>query len=345
MGQEPDPALLLRPLRHGQQRTLNLLTTGTTSTGTTGTTTTSGTTTPTTSTGITTGGVASTRSLFTPWIGPLTRQTLGSTVDTTTGGISTTTALAGGGLNSSLGAAGNYSGYLGSSASNVGLTSLGGRSATNHLALNYALSDALNLNLGYDISNSTGDYQYNSNRKSALANMSWNPSDRYSFNANFNIMHVNYTNGQGGTRSNTFQLGFTGRPFGNRIMTTFGYQNVRTNSSLSLINSLTAVTGTVGLPTTGSPTNTDTALSSLSARLDVPISQRHTLFVDWLSSTATGYLGNNETDLRFGMDFYLNQFLKFSLGWQVTNRQNQDANLANYNYHNSSLLAEFGLHF
>ena len=178
------------------------------------------------------------------------------------------------------------------------------------------------MNLGYDFSTSVGDYQYNSNRKSALANMSWNPSDRYSFNANFNIMHVNYTNGQGGTRSNTFQLGFTGRPFGNRIMTTFGYQNVRTNSTLSVLNAATtAITGT-GIPTT--PTvgsgNTDTALTSLSARVDVPISRRHTLFADWLSSTATGYLGNNETDLRFGMDFYLNQFLKFSLGWQVTDR-------------------------
>ena len=322
-----------------------IVSTGTTGTTTTGTTAGTTATTPTTSTGLTgttSTGVGSTRSLFAPWVRIPTR-------DSVTSGFGTTSlGAAGGGINYNLGTAGNYSGILGSTYSNLGLTSISGRSSTNRLGMNYAISRALNVNLNYDVSSSVGDYQYNSSRKNAFANVTWNPSERYAFNGSFNIARVAYTGGLGSTRSSQMQFGFTGRPFGNRITTTLSYQSVRTNSALNQASlGSSALTGVASTATSliAGGTNTDSNLSSIQARLDVPITQRHTLFAEWLSSNSTGYLGDNERDLRFGVDFYLNQFLKFSLGWQTIDRQNKDNTLANLNYHNSSLLAEFGLHF
>ncbi len=292
-------------------------------------------------------GVASTRSFFTPWV---TRDSVtGVTTTTATSGFGTSVASTAGGINSTLGAAGNYSGFLGSSYSNVGLTSIGGRTSSNRLGMNYAIRRGLSLQTNYDVASSVGDYQYNNSRKNALASLVWNPSERWAFNGSFNISHVNYTGSLGATRSSQMQFGFSGRPFGNRVTTTLSYQSVKTDSAL---NTLAAA-----IPLTGVSTGTTTAgslltgisgvsnLSSLAARIDYPLSVRHALFIDWLNSSSTGSLGDIETDLRFGMDFYLNQFLKFSLGWQTTDRANKDSTLTNLNYHNSSLLAEFGLHF
>lgn len=320
---------------------------GATASGAASTSTTTGTI---TTTGTGTGGalgVASTRSFFTPWV---TRDSAtGVTTTTATTGFGTSLGSVGGGINSTLGAAGNYSGFLGNSYSNVGLTGIGGRTSSNRLGMNYAISRGLTLQTNYDVASSVGDYQYNSNRKNALASLVWNPSERWAFNGSFNVSHVNYTGSLGATRSSQMQFGFSGRPFGNRITTTLSYQSVKTNSALN--------TAAAAIPLTGVSTGTTTAgslltgisgvsnLSSLAARVDYPLSVRHALFIDWLNSSSTGSLGDIETDLRFGMDFYLNQFLKFSLGWQTTDRANKDSTLTNLNYHNSSLLAEFGLHF
>lgn len=321
--------------------------TGTTATGTTGTTGVSGT------------GVGGTRaSFFRPWTRAVTRDNI--TGNTTTGFGTTAlptvltpvSSLGGGGINSNLGAAGSYSGYLSNGYSNLGVTSLGGRSTTNRLGMDYAISHALHLNMSYDIASSVGDYQYNSNRNNATLGMNYNPSDRWAFNFNINTQKVAYNGSLGGTNSSTMQFGFTGRPFGNKITTTINWQSVRSKSALNLAGLTSGATptgsitaGTVSNPLVASSNNANSNLSSLGARIDVPVSSRYTLFVDWLSSNATGYLGNTESDLRFGTDIYLNQVLKFSLGWQTVNRVNTDSTLSNYNYHSSSLLAEFGLHF
>ncbi len=331
--------------------------TGLTGTGTTGTTTTG--TTGTTTTGVSGTGVAGTRmSFFRPWITPITRD---NTTGNTTTGFGTTTlptvltpvsSLAGGGINSNLGAAGNYSGYLNNGSNVLGVTSLGGRSSTNRFGMDYAVSHALHLNMSYDLASSVGDYQYNSNRNNTTLGMNYNPSDRWAFNFNINAQKVAYNGTIGGTNSNTMQFGFTGRPFGNKISTTINWQSVRSKSALNLAGLTTGTTptgsitgGTVTNPLIASSNNSNSNLNSLGARIDVPVSSRYTLFVDWLASNATGYLGNTESDLRFGTDIYLNQVLKFSLGWQTVNRVNTDSTLSNYNYHSSSLLAEFGLHF
>ena len=332
---------------------------GTTTTGTTatGTTTTTGTT-STGTTGVSGSGVAGTRmTLFQPWTRTITRDSV--TGNTTTGfgttststiGLTPVSSLAGGGINTNLGAAGSYSGYLSNGYSNVGVTSLGGRSTTNRFGMDYAINNALHLNMGYDVAGSVGDYQYNSNRNSATFGINFNPSDRWAFNLGINAQKVAYTGSLGGTNSSTMQFGFTGRPFGNKITTTINWQSVRSKSALNLgglTSAATAATsvGTVTNPLVAASNNSTSNLTSLGARIDVPVSSRYTLFVDWLSSNATGYLGNTESNLRFGTDIYLNQVLKFSLGWQTVNRVNTDSTLSNYNYHSSSLLAEFGLHF
>ncbi len=333
----------------------------TTTTGTTGAT---GTTTGTTgtTTGVTGTGIAGTRSvIFRPWVSPITRD---STTGNTTTGFGTTTAgstvltpvgsLSGGGINYNLGAAGNYSGLLGNSSNSIGVTSLGGRSGTNRIGMDYAISRALHLSMGYDASTSIGDYQYNSNRNNGTLGLNYNPSDRWAFNMNVNAQKVAYTGSLGGTNSSSMQFGFTGRPFGNKISTTINWQSVRTKSDLNLSSLTGAVTGvstvasgisTITNPLVAASNNASSNLSSLGARVDVPVSSRYVLFVDWLHSDASGYLGNTESNLRFGTDIYLNQVLKFSLGWQTINRLNKDSALSSYNYHSSSLLAEFGLHF
>lgn len=308
---------------------------GNTTTTTTGTTTT---TTPTTGVGGT--GVVSTRNLFAPWVSVPGRDS--SSFGTTS------SSAAGGGANYNLGSAGNYSGYLGNSFSNVGVTSIAGRTTTNHLGMTYVLANAMNLNVAYDVADSTGNYQYNSNRKGANANLSWTPSDRLQMTAGFNILRVNYTGGQGSTRTDTMQFSFVGRPFRNGITTTLSYQSTLTNSNLNLSTTSSSIisgTATPSTPLTTSTTNNNSNLNQLAARIDVPISSRHTLFVDWVNATTTGTLGNKQTDLRFGMDIYMTQFLKFTLGWQSINQINTDTSQSNYNYHTNSLLAQFGLHF
>jgi hypothetical protein len=79
--------------------------------------------------------------------------------------------------------------------------------------------------------------------------------------------------------------------------------------------------------------------------VDYPISSRQTLFIETLNATTSGYLGNVENDLRFGMDYALTHTLKFSLGWQILKHIYKDTQNTPQNYSASSLLAEFGFHF
>ena len=304
--------------------------------------------TTTTATGISSGVVASRSSLFTPWSTPFvsTRDLVAGTVTSppTTGNTLSANSfntIGGGGSNSYLGSGGNYSGYLGGS--NIYTTgSVTGRSTTHRFDVQYSPRSNMNIGFQFDTGASVGDYQYNSSRRNASINFGWQPSTKLQFNLLYSLQRVLYNNNFGGTNSNTLQFSMQGRPFGGKLNTQFSYQLLRNKSALQTTAAATTTTLAGG---TAVPTNTSSDLHSFALRLDYPISSRQTVFIDLLNSNTLGYLGSSENDIRFGLDFGLTQALKFSLGWQIIDRRNQDPSLSSLNYHTSSLLAEFGLHF
>ena len=346
---------------------------GTATTLTNGTTTvTTGTTTGTTTTGTTATGTTSTitgtnvRSLFLPfWLTRIPGRDIvaGGTTTTTTGNTSALSSssigtLFGGGVNSNLGGVGNYSGYLGAGSTNsYGLTTFGGKNYQNSLRMDYQPRPNLLIGFQFDNGASIGDYQYNSSRNNLGFNLGWQLSNRMQFNASFQLQKTAYTGSVGGSQSRSMLVAFQGHPFGGKIGLQLNWSSLVTKSAFDFstlgttvtglttgTTSTTATTGTTGTGTTGL-SDTSSTLNSLGLRVDYPISSRQTLFVETLNSTTSGYLGNSENDLRFGMDYGLTRTLKFSLGWQILQHQYKDPASANLNYKASSLLAEFGFHF
>ncbi len=239
----------------------------------------------------------------------------------------------GGGSNANLGTSGNYGGiYGGSTNTGYGASSYGGKSTSNRFSFDYQPRAGLQIGLQADIASSVGDYQYNSNRRNLGFNIGWQPSDRFQLNTNYSIQKVAYTGSLGGTKSNTLFFMMQGKPFGGKLGTQLSWQSMRTSSN-------------VNFSSTAIATDTGTNLSSLSARLDYPISSRHTLFTELLSSNSSGYLASTDSNFRFGMDYTLTRAFHISLGWQFLNRANHDSTNAKYDYKVSSLLAELGLNF
>ena len=323
-----------------------------------------GTTSSTGATGATSGGngLPAARSPFSPFAPffpmPPTRDLTagGSTAGTSQTGLGTSglgnlgTILGGGGYNYGLGGYGNYSGYYGTGAYNpYGISSFGGRSASHRLSIDYHPRQNLQIGLHLDTSTSLGDYQYNSNRFNRGVDLFWQASKRFQINASFNVQNVAYVGSLGSTDSSSMMVWLQGHPFGGKIGTTLSWTSLKTNSTLNFAAlsqgaGFTAGT-TTGATGTTTPANPNTLLNSLALRIDYPIARRETLFIDMLTSDASGYLASTERDLRFGLDYDLTANLKFSLGWQLINRLNKDVSLQQYNYKASSLLAEFGLHF
>ncbi len=240
--------------------------------------------------------------------------------------------LFGGGINSGLGGYGNQNNVINNT---TGFTSFGGRSLTNRLQADVQPRKDVQVGVSLDSSSSLGDYQYNSNRTGLGLNTNWQLSDRMQLSGSFNMQHMVYTGSFGGTDSRTALFSFQGKPFGGKLGTQFGFQMMHTSSAFN----------TSATSTTTSLTNTSNDLSSLSARLDYPISQKQTVFVELLKSTTAGYLSNTESDVRFGLDYAITRTLKFSFGWQILSHVYNDAANSNLNYHASNLLAQFGVHF
>lgn len=269
--------------------------------------------------------------------------------DLTTGGTTTGTSssssiatagsLFGGGINSNLGGFGNQNNVLNSS---LGYTSFGGKSLSTRLQMDITPRKDMQLGINLTKSSSLGDYQYNSDSDGFGLNMSWQLSEKMQFTANYNMQHLVYTGSFGGTDNHTAMMSFQGRPFGGKLGVQFGLQSMHTNSAFN--NSSTATSGTAS-STSGSLTNTSNDLTSISARLDYPLSRKQTLFVEMLDSITSGYLANEENDVRFGLDYSLTQTLKFSFGWQILRHTYADPANASLNYRASNLLAQFGVHF
>ncbi len=293
-------------------------------------------TTTTTTTTTTTGGstsilpVSARSVIFNQITRDLSAGGLSGTGSTFGSGLGTTI---GGGSNANLGTTGNYGGIYGDTTnSGYGVSSYGGKSTAHRFSLDYQPRTGLQIGLQADIASSVGDYQYNSNRKNLGINFGWQPSERFQFNTNYSIQKVAYTGALGGTKSNTIFVMMQGKPFGGKLGTQLSWQSLRTTSN-------------VNFSSTSIATDTGTNLSSLSARLDYPISSRHTLFTEYLASNSSGYLASTDSNLRFGMDYLLTRAFHVSLGWQFLNRTNHDPANAQYNYKVSSLLAELGLNF
>ena len=302
----------------------------------------------------TSGGTAvgTTRSIFEAF----SRQTIGTTgTGSTTSSFATTflNSGAGGGSNSGLGASGSYSGYQGANPNNY--TSFGGKNSQHSLHMEYQPKQNLLVGIQYDLGSSLGDYQYNSDRNTTGFNISWQASSEMQFTAAYTAQKVIYTNGFGGTDSKNIFLSLDGHPFGRRngflgkLGMRINWSLVKTASAFKSSSAATGTTaGTSGTDTTTGNsvlTDTSTNLTSLGLRFDYPLSSRQSIFVETLNSATSGFQGNTEQDLKFGLDYALTRALKFSLGWQVLSHKYSDTTNIRSNYTASSLLAEFGFHF
>lgn len=246
----------------------------------------------------------------------------------------------GGGTNYNLGGYGSYSGYLGNSVNNgYGASSFGGKSVGHRVGIEYQYRK-INIGLNMDMAESTGAYVFNSTRSNAAFTFGWQPSETMRFDTTLGLQRIDYSGSIGGSRGNTFSLGFSGRPFGRKLNISVDWLTVLNSSQIQY----SALTGTTG-GTPQAPSDTSTNLSSFRGRIEYPVARRWTLFTDFLQANTTGYLGGKELNLRIGADYALNQVLRFSLGWQTYSRNNADAQNATYNYHVSTILAELGFNF
>lgn len=245
----------------------------------------------------------------------------------------------GGGNFANLGGFGNYSGFYGSNFNNgYGVSSFGGRSASNNLGLDWTLRSSMTLGVQYTSASSIGDYQYNSDRNALNFTFNWQPSDRLQLSLVQGFQKIAYQGGFGGSDTTNTSVNLSGRPFGGKLGLQMSFMSLRTRSNLNF-----------GLldpgNNTGAPPDTSMTLNSISARVDYPLSDRYVLFAEWLNSTSAGYLGSAENNLRFGLDYRLMRNLTCSFGWQIFSRAYADPQYAQYNYRVSTLLAEIGLRF
>ncbi len=265
-------------------------------------------------------------------------------------------ALTSGGTNNGLGSSGSYSGGQGTSYGSY--ANFGGKNTSHSLHLDYQPKQNMLLGFQIDKGSSTGDFQYNSDRNTVGFNFSWQPSSEMQLSAAVTQQKVLYTNGFGGTDSNNILLSLDGHPFGHRngflgkIGMRINYSLVKTNSAFKSDTSSTILpipgTGTsasLGSSSTSILTDTSTNLTSLGFRVDYPLSSRQSIFVETLRSQTSGYQGNAENNLKFGLDFAVTRTVKFSFGWQILQHTYLDAANAHANYKASSLLAELGFHF
>lgn len=333
---------------NGSANLINPLTgTGATLTGTPATGTPSGGT-----TGISAGGSTSARSLALMQLqrASLLRDTIsptGTSNGSSSFGLNGSSfgQIGGGGYNYGLGSGGNYGGQIGSSlGSYYGVTSLTGRSGSHHLSVHYSPGAKLDAAIGLDTSATQGSSIYDSNTTGISFRVGWHPSARWDVSANYNIQNTNYTGGLGGSNINSMGLTFDGRPFG-KLTSRFSFQMTH-NKSLINTNSLAGLTTTT-TPTTSATnlTNTSNDISSINLHLDYPLNSRQSVYTELLRSTTAGYFGNTDNDLQFGMEFRLMNPLSFKLYWQIKNLQNKDTTNSSYNYHSSSLQAQFGFTF
>lgn len=247
-------------------------------------------------------------------------------------------SLFGGGSNSYLGGTGNYSGgYGGTSVYNYGQTSYGGKSYQHTVNLDYQPLSNLHLGTQFLIGSSIGDYQFNSSRNDYSFNLFWQPSQRIQMNLTYGVQRTNYTNGQGGSKSNNILVAMQGRPFGGKLDLQVNWSLLDTRSAYNFSSTTTGSTST--------PTDTSTYLSTLGAEADYPISGRHTLFVRSLISTTSGYQANTENTFSIGTRYALTRTVQFELGWQLQSHIYKDTSNSGLNYHASSLLANLGFHF
>ncbi|CCW35577.1 hypothetical protein CTKA_02330 [Chthonomonas calidirosea] len=309
-----------------------------------------------TATGVTSGGTTVSRGLL-PLLVPARFLAANALMrDITTGGGSTTptlgsgfttglpiTSYLGGGYNSNLGSLGNYSGILtgGTLSAYNGIASLSGTSSTHHLTLSYNPNDRFHSSISFLTSSSIGSYLYNSNRTDTQLQLGWNLRGGLQVNLNYDMQNIGYTGGLGNSSINTLALDVAGKLF--RKLNFRLDALLLSNKSLLNASSLTTTSGSGS--TTNSLTNTSSNTVSYLLHLDYPLNAKIGLFFDYSDSLTAGYLGNNQLNLRFGLDYYIARPMKFSLGWQILSTTNSDPSLSGYNYHVSSLIAQLGFEF
>src|SRR5205085_11915287 len=136
--------------------------------------------------------------------------------------------------------------------------------------------------------------------------------------------------------SNSIVLALQGRPFGGKLDVQLNWSLLKTKSAF---NFAPVTSGTTTSTTTTTLTDTSTNLSSLGFEVDYPLSSRQTLFVRSLAGTTSGYLGNSENNLSFGLRYGITRAMAFELGWQLQEHLYKDPQNASLNYKASSLLA------
>src|SRR5262249_21289153 len=152
------------------------------------------------------------------------------------------------------------------------LTSYGGKSYQHNINLDYQPMQSLHFGVQFLTGSSVGDYQFNSNRNDIALNVFWQLSHRLQLTASYGVQKLAYTNGQGGSNSNSIVFALQGRPFGGKLDVQVNWSLLKTRSAFNFASGTTSDTASSAL------TDTSTNLSSLGLELDYPLSSRQTIF-------------------------------------------------------------------
>jgi hypothetical protein len=268
----------------------------------------------------------------------------------------------GGGYNTGLGGFGNYSGGLGTGGlggiGGLGGSSFAGKSKAMTVGWSYQPWNSLTLDAQMMNSASLGDYLYNSNQNSMTLGLGYQAGEKFQINLGMSKQVISYTGSNGGTNTNMFFLNVRGKPIG-RLSTTLSYQMMKSNTSTASSTGSTGGTGGTNgtgvdlggyLGGSGSSSFFGGGASNINSYqigLEYPLFGGYNWYLNYDSSSTTGYFASMQTTFRSGINFDLTQNLKFLLGWRIQKYTTVDStgSGANFSYRARSLDADLQFHF
>jgi hypothetical protein len=228
------------------------------------------------------------------------------------------------------GAGGNYSGgYYNPISSGLTYASIGVKSQSHNLTVNYTPSDNLSIDLSIMQQLSAGDNLTNTKMNGFNLGVNYRLSDKTSVALNLTRQNVNYIGGNDGAK------------------TDIAYFTLRTELTRKLILNLQAqrMLSSSLFSLGGSGQRQDQKMLAYSLRLEYPFAPRQSAFLEHRFSDVQGFFGSVDRDSALGYEYEINRYLAFTLSIRLQERSNRDAQYANYNYKAFTLDADINARF
>jgi len=228
------------------------------------------------------------------------------------------------------GAGGNYSGgYYNPITSGLTYASIGVKSHSHNLTVNYTPTDNLSVDFSVMQQLSVGDNLTNTNMYGLNVGVNYRLSDKTSVAFNLTRQNVNYIGGSDGAK------------------TDIAFFTLRTELTRKLILNLQAqrMLSSSLFSLGGSGQRQDQKMLAYSLRLEYPFAPRQSAFLEHRFSDVQGFFGSVDRDSALGYEYEINRYLAFTLSVRLQERSNRDPQYANYNYKAFTLDADISARF